>query len=1016
MGRKRVHEVAKELAMNNADLIQKITEWGIYSGKITASSGLEEYQIQDIKDRLSGKKTAATGTVVRRRKKAVSPDSSGPQEIMETRKDSQEDMPPQPQQPLTPEFQAPPLSDASSAAAAGFYDVDPKEAAASKTASGSKAETTAARKSVVIKDVTVNRARVVRPPAPLRPERKPDFRDPVVAENKALAPAGVPRFSDSEPPAAAQAARPALGEAEAKAGPAPAGAASATSAAETAAVPESAGRSARSSKFEPAKIVGMVKPNWGPQASRAGAGPGGPARRGTEGAETGRQPSVGPRNGGPFRSLPQSAQHQAGRPVSAARPEGFRRPEMAPIIPPPEEESRRRGGKKKKSRGFEAGDSDFSAGRALGRRREIIERADIYSADGAWEKPGRGRKVARKKQEKLEPTLAKAIKRRIKISEVITVVELAKRLSVKAGDIIKVLLGLGVVANLNQALDYDTAVLVASEFNYEVDKADFDEENVLGSTEAEVAEENLAPRPPVVTIMGHVDHGKTSLLDYIRKTNIQAGEAGGITQHIGAYHVKVADRQITFLDTPGHEAFTSMRSRGAQVTDIVVLIVAADDGVMPQTREAADHARAARVPIIVAVNKIDKPDADPEKIRRQMGEIGLTPDAWGGDSTFVDISAKSGQGVPELLEMILLQADIMNLKARPSGRARGRIIESRLDKGRGPVATVLIQEGELRTGDPYVCGVFYGKARALFDDQGRRVTAAGPSVPVEIQGLSGVPQAGDEFISVQDEKQARQVSQNRLLKQREADLSKSSKLTLENLFDNIKAGAIRDLNLVVKTDVHGSLEAIVEALGKLSTPEIKVNLIHQSTGAVSETDVMLASASRALIIGFGVRPTAKVQELADHEGVEIRYYDIIYKLIDEVKEAMAGLLDPVRSEKNLGQAEVREVFNVSKVGVIAGCYVTSGKMQRGAKARLLRDGVVIYEGQIASLRRLKDDVREVVSGYECGIGLERYNDIKIGDVIEAYLVEEKAATVELIEAGLEKAQKESRPSEGSPGE
>ncbi len=631
-----------------------------------------------------------------------------------------------------------------------------------------------------------------------------------------------------------------------------------------------------------------------------------------------------------------------------------------------------------------------------------MERTDLYS-EGDWERVRRRGKNVKKLKSKMELTVPKAIKRRIKVDEVITVSELAHRLSIKAGDIIKKLMSMGVMAGLNQALDFDTATLVASEFGYEVEKSAFDEDNILQVEYQDASD--AAIRPPVVTIMGHVDHGKTSLLDYIRKTNIQGGEAGGITQHIGAYHVRAGGRNITFLDTPGHEAFTAMRSRGAQVTDIVILIVAADDGLMPQTREAADHARAAGVPIIVAINKIDKPAADVERVRREMMEIGLIPEAWGGDTVFVEISAKTGLGVDELLDMILLQADILELKARPDGPARGRIIEARLDKGRGPVATVLVQEGMLKQGDTYVCGVFYGRIRAMLDDQGERVTEAGPAIPVEVQGISGVPQAGDEFIVLEDEKQARQVSQHRLLKQRESELTQTSKLTLENLFDNIKAGAVKGLNLIVKTDVQGSLEAITEAVMKLSTPEMKINIIHQSTGAVSETDILLASASHALVICFGVRPPTKVQELADAEHIQIRYYDVIYQLIDDIKEAMAGLLDPVRTEKVLGRAEVRQVFMVTKVGTIAGSYVLDGKILRGARARLLRDGVVVHDGRISSLKRLKDDAREVASGYECGIGLDNYNDVKIGDHIEAYQVEETAATVDLIDEAVARATK-----------
>jgi translation initiation factor IF-2 len=493
--------------------------------------------------------------------------------------------------------------------------------------------------------------------------------------------------------------------------------------------------------------------------------------------------------------------------------------------------------------------------------------------------------------------------------------------------------------------------------------------------------------------MGHVDHGKTSLLDAIRQTNVISGEAGGITQHIGAYHVITTKGEITFLDTPGHEAFTAMRARGARVTDIVVLIVAADDGVMAQTREAIDHARAAGVPIIVAINKIDKPEANPERIKRELAEIGLAPEEWGGETIFVNVSARTKEGIPELLDMILLQTEMSELKAMPEGKAQGRVIEAHLDRGRGPVATILIQSGKLRNGDPFVCGNYHGKTRAIFDDTGKKLDEAGPSIPVEVQGLTGVPAAGDEFIVVEDDRQAKQISQHRQFKRREAELIKTSKVTLENLYERIRRGEGKELILVLKADVQGSLEAITDALAKLATEEIMVNIIHSSTGAINETDVILAAASKASVIGFGVRPNAKVQEMADKENVEIRYYDVIYKLTEEIKEAMTGMLEPTYVQQTIGQAEVKEAFHVSKVGTVAGSSVTSGRIVRGAKVRLLRDGVVLYDGVLSSLKRFKEDAREVTIGYECGIGLENFNDIKAGDLIEAYIIEEKAATL-----------------------
>jgi translation initiation factor IF-2 len=651
----------------------------------------------------------------------------------------------------------------------------------------------------------------------------------------------------------------------------------------------------------------------------------------------------------------------------------------------------RKSKKKKKGKEFTSQVEDFGRKKSF-RRKEVIEKAELYEKNG-WDRPSRGRKAAKsaKKAKRTEITVPKAIKRRIKVVDAISVSDLAKKMGIKAGDIIKKLMAQGVMANLNQALDFDTAALVAAEFDYEVEKGSFNEEQLLDIRQREESEKEF--RPPVVTVMGHVDHGKTSLLDAIRHTDVIGGEAGGITQHIGAYHVSVNGGSLTFLDTPGHEAFTSMRARGAKVTDIVILVVAADDGVMQQTREAADHAKAADVPILIAVNKIDKPGATPDRIRRELADIGIVPESWGGDTIFVDISAKTGQGIDELIEMILLQSEVMELKASKDGRARGHIIEARLDKGRGPVATVLVREGTLKQGDPFVCGVWNGKVRAMFDDKGNRVEEAGPSIPVEIQGIVGVPSAGDEFVVVEDEKAAKQISQHRQLRQRENELIKTSKLTLENLFDSIKEGAAKELNIVLKADVQGSLEAIADAVHKLDTEEIKINIIHSSTGAISETDIMLASASEALVIGFNVRPNAKVSELAEQESIQIRFYDVIYKLIDEVRDAMAGMLAPIQEEHVLGRAEVRDVFHIAKVGTIAGSSVLDGKVQRGANARLLRDDVVIYDGKINSLKRFKEDAKEVVQGYECGIGLENYNDIKVGDVVEAYLIEEVAATL-----------------------
>ncbi|TMA08134.1 MAG: translation initiation factor IF-2, partial [Deltaproteobacteria bacterium] len=497
--------------------------------------------------------------------------------------------------------------------------------------------------------------------------------------------------------------------------------------------------------------------------------------------------------------------------------------------------------------------------------------------------------------------------------------------------------------------------------------------------------EALQPRPPVVTIMGHVDHGKTSLLDAIRSTNVTAQEAGGITQHIGAYHVQVDGRSVTFLDTPGHEAFTAMRARGAQVTDIVILVVAADDGVMPQTVEAINHARAAEVPIVVAINKIDRPDANLEKVKRGLADYGLVSEEWGGDATFVPVSAKTKEGIPHLLEMILLQADVLELKANPAKLARGTIVEAKLDRGRGPVATVLVQEGTLKVGDSFVCGVFYGRVRAMIDDHGNKIEEAPPSLPVEILGFQGVPQAGDSFVALNDEAKARQVAEYRQNKQRESELMKTSKVSLEDLYDQIKTGDVKELRIVLKADVHGSVEALTEAMNRLSNnDEVKLRVIHGSVGGITESDVLLAAASNAIVIGFNVRPETKAANLAVQEGVDVRLYTIIYDAIADIKAAMEGLLEPTYREQVLGRVEVREIFNIHGVGPVAGCSVTDGKIQRSNLIRLLRDQVVVHEGKVASLRRFKDDVREVTAGYECGLVLEGFQDIKKGDVVEAF--------------------------------
>lgn len=589
-------------------------------------------------------------------------------------------------------------------------------------------------------------------------------------------------------------------------------------------------------------------------------------------------------------------------------------------------------------------------------------------------------------QKKPEPV---RIERAVITTEKITVKELAEKIGKPVSEIIMKLMKMGNFATINQEIDFDTCALVAADYDIELEyKPPKTFEDILAETlDDNDPEELLVPRAPVVTIMGHVDHGKTSLLDAIRNSRVTAGEAGGITQHIGAYQVKCNGRDITFIDTPGHEAFTSMRARGAQVTDIVILVVAADDGIMPQTIEAINHAQAAGVPIIVAINKIDKDTADPDAIISQLTAYNLVPEDWGGDTIVVKVSAKKHLNIDELLEMILLQADVLELRANPGRLAKGVIIEAQVHKGRGPIATVLVQNGTLRVGDCIVAGTAFGNVRALIDDKGRRVDSAGPGQPVEVLGLDEVPSAGDSLVAAKDEKLVRRVADARREKQR-AEQRASTRISLDDLFSQISEGQVKELNLIVKADVHGSVEAVKQALSKLSNNEVKVCCIHGGVGAITTTDVNFAAASNAIIIGFNVRPDAAARALAEKEKVDIKLYRIIYDAINEIEAAMRGLSEPTFREVELGKAEVRDTFRVSGVGTIAGCYVQEGKILRNAKVRIVRDGIVIHEGKMASLRRFKDDVKEVASGYECGIGIENYNDIKLGDSIEAFIIEE----------------------------
>jgi len=690
----------------------------------------------------------------------------------------------------------------------------------------------------------------------------------------------------------------------------------------------------------------------------------------------------------------------AGRGAPSTAPAPPRHGAIKPLgeVAKPAQPEEKKDGKPKKRGGKRVEVPDAARAKPV-KKREVRERADLYGvAEGETRAQGRrkGMKKVIKKMTRSELTVPKAIKRRVKVGESITVGELAKRMGIKSGEIIKQLLSMGVMANINYPIDFESAVLVAGEFGYEAEHATMQEEDLLAVVPTQEGELKK-PRPPVVTIMGHVDHGKTSLLDAIRQTRVTEGEAGGITQHIGAYYVKLPGTQgeVVFLDTPGHEAFTAMRARGAKVTDLVVLVVAADDGVMEQTQEAINHAKAAGVPLVVAVNKIDKPNANPERVKRELANLGVVPEDWGGDVLLAEVSAKKLLGIQELLEKILLQAEILDLQAAPGAQAQGRIIESRLDKGRGPVGTVLVQQGTLKPGDYFVCGTQYGRVRALFDDVGQRVEEVPPGRPAEVQGFSGVPEAGDEFQVLEDERKTKQIAMLRQQKQREATLARISRVTLEKLYQQVKEGAVKELKLVLKADVHGSIEALSKALSELGTKDIKVSMIHSGMGEITESDIMLASASDAIVVGFNVRANPKALALAEVEQVDVRFYDIIYNLLQDIHAALEGLLEPIVEEKVMGRAEVRQIFSVTKVGNVAGCMVLDGKIDRNSLARVVRQGKTVSEGgKINSLKRFKEDVKEVVAGYECGIGIDRFNEFLAGDIIEAYVQEKVKALLE----------------------
>ena len=725
--------------------------------------------------------------------------------------------------------------------------------------------------------------------------------------------------------------------------------------------------------------------NFAPRGDRPQGGnfaPRGDRSQGGNFAPRGDRPQGG--NFAPRGDRPQGGARPAGG-MGGARPMGGNRPQRGPkgpeLMPTVEKERV----------------SNYDPNKKMRQRQHDPEHQPVKNRKQLARDTGYGMDddVVRGRRKKGRQLSAQQMMAPIKIetaymtAETITVRDLTERIGKPAGEIIKKLMLLGIMATINQELDFDTASLVASEFGVTLEmKLDKTAEDALSAENVEDSEEELVTRPPVVTIMGHVDHGKTSLLDYIRKAKVAVGEAGGITQHIGAYIAKVDDRQITFLDTPGHEAFTAMRARGTQATDIAILVVAADDGVMPQTVESINHAKAAKCPIIVAINKIDKPGADPDAVKQELTRYELVPEEWGGDTIMVNVSAKTGEGIDDLLENVLLLADMLELKANPNRKARGVIIEAKLDHSRGAVATALVQNGTLHVGDMVVAGNAFGRIRAMVSSRGERVKHATPSTPVEIIGFGGVPEAGDEFMAVADEKLARQVVEERAAKARASMVKNSSASTLEELYSKLEQGEVKDLNIIIKADVQGSVEAVKQSLEKLSNAEVRVRTIHSGVGAITENDVMLAGIDGAIIIGFNVRPDAKARDAANRDGIDIRYYRVIYQAIEDIEKAMKGMLTPEFRENVIGHAEVRNVFKITGVGIVAGSYVTDGKLQRNAQVRLLRDNVVVYEGKLSSLQRFKDAVKEVADGYECGVCLENYTDIKEGDVIECFVMEE----------------------------
>jgi translation initiation factor IF-2 len=941
----RIHELAKELKMENKDLMRLLEKMGLPFKSV--QSTLEESDVERVKNQINLSHKEA---IVEKRVKPT---------VIRRRVMKEEAPPPVSESVLPKEEALPPVAKEEVRPPAAKKEPKPKAPQVAAETAAEFPETIETRPEIPrplpeeVKAIPEPVAEVSPPPAPPQPVKE------MLEEKKAELPMEV-----HPPPVPELPGKPKEGEQKAE---------------------EAPGAERPAATVKPAEPVPAEKP-------RPPERPPKPKKK-PEPAKIIERPAVSPPSLIREREHP-SVERKPAVPSSPRPPIILQRP--APAVgkpfPTEEEKARRKKRLKKDVEVLEEGKPNRV--RVITTKKRAFKDSDYLREERparpfVFDRESRPKVLPRAQAARPEITVPRAIKRKIRISEVILVGELAKRMGIKASEVIKKLMELGLMVTINQAIDAEAAALVAADFGYEVEKTGLAIEDLI--EEKEDRAEDLSPRPPVVTIMGHVDHGKTSLLDAIRETNVTAEEAGGITQHIGAYMVDADHRKIVFLDTPGHEAFTAMRARGAKVTDIVILVVAADDGVMTQTVEAINHAKAAGVPLIVAINKIDKPNANPERVKQNLTEYGLVPEAWGGETIVAELSAKQKIGLKELLELILLQAEVLELKANPARSMTGTVIEAKLDKGRGPVATVLIQDGTLHVGEAFVSGTHFGHVRAMINDRGEKIETAGPSTPVEVIGFSSVPQAGDSFVVVTDERKAKDLATQRLQKQREIELAKTSRVTLEDFYKKMKKGVVKDLNLILKADVQGSIEALSEALGRQSTETIRVNILHSSVGAINESDCMLASASEAIILGFNVKIEPKAQTLAEQEKIDIRLYNVIYDAIDDVRKAMEGLLEPVYEEHLAGRARVIQIFHISRVGVVAGSMVYEGKIIRGTRARVLREGKVIHEGEIASLKRVKDDVKEVASGFDCGITVTGFQDFALNDVIESFTVEKVTA-------------------------